>query len=66
MATHLIDPTQDKILEAAVDITNVLHHVEIDVRADGQVLWVNVDGVCLVRISRLHPQQLTIRDNRET
>ena len=50
MATkHLIGPDAEELIGAAVDITapNV---VEVKVRDDGRVLWVNVDGICALRV----------------
>ena len=45
-----------------VDITAPAY-VEVKVREDGQVLWVNVDGVCALRICR--PQnKITVIDHR--
>ena len=38
-------------------------HVEVVVREDGKVLWVNVDGECRLRICRI-TKQPTIRDQR--
>ena len=53
-------PTQDQLIDAGLDITGVRSQVEV--RADLQrgVLWVNVDGVCVLRICRLESQQLQI------
>lgn len=39
--------------------------VEIEFSADGNVLWVNVDGLCSLRISRLKLSEVTIIDHRE-
>jgi hypothetical protein len=35
------------------DITAPEHPVEVDIRFDGQVLWVNVDGKCVLRICQM-------------
>lgn len=37
--------------------------VEVDIRADGQVLWVNADGLCVLRIQYIG--QLVVNDARE-
>lgn len=36
--------------------------VQIEIRNDGSVLWVNVDGKCALRCCRIG--ELTIKDNR--
>ena len=38
--------------------------VEMEVRADGKVAWVNVDGKCALRASQI--ENLVLRDARET
>lgn len=43
-------PTQKQILEAQVDICEVLE-VDVQTAPDGRV-WVNVDGICVLRIQR--------------
>jgi hypothetical protein len=58
--TSLHFPTPDDILDAHIDITGVRGVVSLDVRADGKVIWVNVDGICLLRICQLHPSQVKI------
>lgn len=50
-----------------LDLTAPEGGIEIEVRGDGKVLWVNVDGVCRLRISQ-GPQdrrrlEITLRDN---
>lgn len=36
--------------------------VQIEIKSDGKVLWVNVDGVCVFRACRI--KYLTVSDNR--
>lgn len=36
--------------------------VEIDIRSDGTVIWVNIDGICRLRVCRV--TQLILNDNR--
>ena len=35
------------------DITAPKYPVEVDIRNDGEVLWVNVDGKCVLRICQM-------------
>jgi hypothetical protein len=37
----------------ALDVTGPTGDVEVAIRDDGKVLWVNVGGVCLLRICRI-------------
>lgn len=48
----LLRPTQMEIAENAIDITEPMHGVEIQVDWKRKVLWVNVDGVCALRVCR--------------
>lgn len=38
------------------------NYVEVTIREDARVLWVNVDGMCRLRISRI--KKLVIEDER--
>lgn len=38
--------------------------VQIQVRADGKVIWVNVDGLCVLRCCQI--EVLEVEDNRDT
>jgi len=38
-------------------------HVEVLVKEDGKVLWVNVNGMCALRICKI--DSLIVKDNRE-
>jgi hypothetical protein len=49
-------------LESMLDITGA-QKVEIEIRADGKVVWVNVDDVCRLRVCRI--EGITINDYRE-
>ncbi len=44
------------------DITAPKQPVEIDIRFDGGVLWVNVDGKCVLRICRI--PAIILKDSR--
>lgn len=46
-----------------IDLMNPKGGVQITVRPDGHRLWVNVDGVCVLRVSGI--PILEIEDNRE-
>ena len=39
--------------------------VEIQIRHDGLVIWVNVDGVCVARILTTGLIPIVVEDNRE-
>lgn len=51
-ADELDDATFGKLLDGAVDVTGA-KHVEVQIDAGRNVLWVNVNGVCLLRICRI-------------
>lgn len=38
-------------------------HVELSIRDDGEVVWLNIDGICAVRIN--NPLSISIRDARK-
>ena len=46
-----------------IDITSDLE-VEIAIRDDGEVVWVNVDGICRLRVYKTVQSKLVIRDDR--
>lgn len=52
-----------KFVMPQLDITEP-SNIEIKVRADGQVVWVNVDGVCLLRACRIPTDGLVVEDAR--
>lgn len=49
-----------------IDITAPEHEVEIMITNEisGQKLWVNVDGICRLRICGITPDTLRIEDKR--
>jgi hypothetical protein len=55
--------SMDRLLQAHTDITGAVA-VEVSARDDGTVLWVNVNGVCVLRICRI--QSLSITKPGET
>ena len=38
-------------------------HVQVQIRADGKVIWVNVDGVCRFRACQI--EELQVDDERQ-
>jgi hypothetical protein len=56
---HFLNPTPDQLMYAAVDIT-APRNVEIKVREDGSVIWVNVDGVCVLRVCQIPHLQVDV------
>jgi len=60
---HLLKPTPEQLIEAQTDITEP-QSVEIQIRDDGKVIWVNVDGICVLRACRI--TNLQVMDYRET
>ena len=46
-----------QISEHQIDV-NGAHAVQVETSDDGTVLWVNVNGVCLVRICRIKNLEL--------
>ena len=44
--------TYDLLCNHALDISGA-EHVEVSVRGDNKVLWVNVNGVCVLRICQI-------------
>lgn len=47
-----------KIIDAQIDVTGA-KHVEILSNKDGSVVWVNVNGICLLRICQI--KELSMR-----
>jgi hypothetical protein len=52
-------------MEKQLDLTAPLHEVEILIREDGSVLWVNVDGINRLRICQIPQGVLKIEDHRK-
>lgn len=55
----LHNPTPDQIIEAFVDVTGA-DHVEVAADMPRGVLWININGVCLLRICQI--KELETRD----
>lgn len=51
----------DALLSAQLDITGA-DNVEIQIREDKKVIWVNVQGVCVLRICQI--KNLALTDER--
>jgi hypothetical protein len=54
--------TPMELIDKHIDVTGATH-VEFQIRYDGAVIWLNVDGVCLVRICRIE-KPIQIIDER--
>jgi hypothetical protein len=48
----LLQPDAAAILAAALDVTAPTEAVEVRLNETGTTLWVNVGGVCLLRVCR--------------
>jgi hypothetical protein len=60
----MLNPTLDQLVAAHLGITEP-HSVEVQVKPDmnlpgRSVVWVNVDGVCLLRICRVRTDHVVI------
>jgi len=55
--------TNEEPIGPQLDITGPCK-VEVQIREDGTVLWVNVEGVCRLRICRV--EELLMEDGRQT
>lgn len=55
----LLNPTTEQLMDAHLDITAV-ESVQIEVKDDNSVLWINVDGICVLRICRITRLELPI------
>lgn len=51
--THLRNPTQEQLQETYTDITAPKVGVSVTTNHDETVLWVNVDGICVLRICQI-------------
>ncbi len=51
-------------LDSLVEIADVESGVEVHIDSTGKKVWVNVDGVCIARISKLSAKYLIICDDR--
>lgn len=62
MSKH-IQPTKHLPSSQLLDITAPEIAVEVEIRGDGKVLWVNIDGECALRVCQI--PELTIIDHRD-
>jgi hypothetical protein len=46
-------PSMEELLNAQIEITAPARGVEVQFKEDGKVLWVNVDGICVLRICQI-------------
>ena len=53
--------------EQMIDISDPNHECEISISRDGNgvVVWVNVDGICRLRVSRLSVNKLAVNSPSE-
>lgn len=63
-------PTQFSLLDGEtigpqLDISNPSHGVQVQIREDGGVLWVNIDGLMRLRVCGIKPGTLEIEDKRK-
>jgi hypothetical protein len=58
----MLNPTMKELVDAQLDITAV-DGVELLTDKARGVIWVNVDGVCLLRICRIG--EITVKDVRD-
>ena len=47
---YLNAPSADQLMESMLDICSPKHGVEVSLSENGKVVWVNIDGVCVLRI----------------
>lgn len=53
MSTNLLSPTCEELSKAYTDIIAPVHGVDVSFSEDRRVLWINVDGVCVLRVCRI-------------
>lgn len=39
--------------------------IQIQIKADGETIWINIDGVCAMRIFNPDEKKIEIEDNRK-
>ena len=49
----LLKPSQQQLMESQLDITAPINGVEIIFNEERRVLWVNIDGICVLRICQI-------------
>lgn len=54
--------TLEKLTQVMVDVTEPVS-VDVAIREDGQVVWINVNGICVLRACRA--QRINILDDRK-
>jgi hypothetical protein len=54
---NFLEPTAEDLIGAQIDITRP-KAVEVRLRNDGSVLWINVDGVCVLRCCQIKNMEL--------
>jgi len=58
--TNLLTPNTADLMESALDITQPTMGVEVLVDQRRGVVWVNVDGVCTLRVCKI-PGEIQVR-----
>jgi hypothetical protein len=51
MQQALNNPTQEQLMGVQLDISDV-HELSVETAPDGRV-WVNLNGICVLRVSRV-------------
>lgn len=52
-ADHIRPLDKELVMDSMIDITGA-EIVEVQVRSDGKVLWVNIDGICRLRVNQIN------------
>ena len=58
-------PTHDDLMRMAIDIADPRLEVEVQTSEEGDRLWINIDGVCVLRIQNMKPGVLKLPTNKE-
>jgi hypothetical protein len=61
---HVLAFLKESVMGNLVDL-NPTREVEIQIRSDSKVVWVNVDGVCRLRLNIADPAILQLNDERK-
>jgi len=50
---HLMRPDFKMLSQVSIDLTEPRHGVEVITDKNNHIVWVNVDGICVLRICRI-------------
>jgi hypothetical protein len=56
-------PSKSEMLDITAPLENI-NDIEITIRKDGKVVWINAEGYCLFRICQI-PGRIIIKDERK-